>query len=490
MVVRDLERKKFLLLFIPLLISFPAYFSLPHVTASLANSSTTVTVFSVADAYVNSSSSDTNYGDVGYLYVSAISEQDFMYVMFNLSSIPSNANITSATLKLYLSSTGGQIYWLPADKIGAYYCSDSSWTELGITWNNKPSFNPEPTDTFSFPVVWLEKVYKSWNVTEDVRTALPSGTLTEVLKFTNKTGNGYAIFQSREGSNKPKLEVEYATKSLIIETTIGGTTNPSPGLYNYVVGDTASVLAIPDENYAFDHWELDDVNVGSDNPIEILMDSDHTLQAFFKLITFNLTITATEGGTTEPVPGMYTYTNGSLVDVTAIPNLGYSFDYWLLNGENRTENPITIVMDANHTVEAFFVDNIPPEISGLVQEPPENVPAYQNVMVTVNVTDSGSGLYNVTLWYSIDNGTNWTHLTMTEISPNTYQTTILGYEYCTWVTYKIIAYDNNGNPAINDNHGYHYIYHVIPEFPSALILPLFMLTALLAVAVYRRKHLM
>jgi SagB-type dehydrogenase family enzyme len=203
---------------------------------------------------------------------------------------------------------------------------------------------------------------------------------------------------------------------------------------------------------------------------------------------FNLTITSTEGGTTDPVPGTYNYQATSSVNVTAIPSSGYSFDYWLLDGEERTENPITVIMDTNHTLEAVFVDDIPPEISVPVQEPLENVVAYQNVTVTVNVTEVGSGLYNITLWYSTNNGTTWTPLNMTEISTSIYQTTIPGHENCTWVTYKIIAYDNNGNEAINDNHGYCYIYHVIPEFPSALIMPLFMTTTLLAVIIYRGKH--
>lgn len=205
-------------------------------------------------------------------------------------------------------------------------------------------------------------------------------------------------------------------------------------------------------------------------------------------IYFNLTITSREGGTTDPLPGTYNYTAESPVNVTAIPSSGYSFDYWLLDGEERTENPKIVIMDANHTLEAFFVDDISPEIGVPMQEPPENVTAYQNITVTVNVTEAGSGLYNVTLWYSINNGTTWTPLNMTEISTNTYQTTIPGHKNCTWVTYKIIAYDNNENQAINDNHGYYYIYHIIPEFPSLIILPLLMITTLLAVIVYKRKN--
>jgi hypothetical protein len=206
--------------------------------------------------------------------------------------------------------------------------------------------------------------------------------------------------------------------------------------------------------------------------------------------TYYLTITSAAEGTTNPLPGTYNYTGGSSHNVTAIPNSGYSFNYWLLDGIEKTENPITIVIDANHTLKAFFIDDIPPEIGIPMQEPPENVTRYQSVTVTVNVTDLGTGVYNVTLWYIIvNNGTPWMPLNMTEISANTYHTAIPGYENGTWVIYKIVAYDNNGNPAATDDiYGYHYVYPVISEFQTATIMPLFMIATLLTIIVYKRKQ--
>jgi len=53
--------------------------------------------------------------------------------------------------------------------------------------------------------------------------------------------------------------------------------------------------------------------------------------------------------------------------------------------------------------------------------------------------------------------------------------------------YKIIGYDNAGNYAVVEGESSIYKYHVIPEFPTLFILPLFMIATLLAVMVYRKK---
>jgi hypothetical protein len=209
-----------------------------------------------------------------------------------------------------------------------------------------------------------------------------------------------------------------------------------------------------------------------------------------------LTISTTAGGTTNPPPGIYNYTYGTTLNATAIPDAGYSFSFWILDSQIRTENPIQITIDSSYTLTAYFIDNIPPDISEPWQDPPpDNVQPNQNVTVRVNVTDYGTGIKNVTLWYSIDNGTSWTILNMTELPiPSdtwiTYEATIDGFENCTWVTYKIIAYDNAGNNATKDNNGYGYKYHIIPEFPSTPILILLMLTTLIATTLWKtkRKH--
>jgi nitroreductase len=204
---------------------------------------------------------------------------------------------------------------------------------------------------------------------------------------------------------------------------------------------------------------------------------------------FNLTLTSSEGGTTEPLPGTYSCQAGTSANITAVPSSGYSFDHWLLDGEEVTENPKILVMNANHTLEAVFIDNIPPEIDFQEQEPSGNISAYQNVTVTVNVTDFGSGVSNVALSYTIDNGASWKILNMTETFQNVYQTTIPGYEDRTFVMYKIIASDNSGNQALNNNYGHYYVYNVIPEFQNLALTLLTLMTLTSAIVAYKRKLL-
>lgn len=183
------------------------------------------------------------------------------------------------------------------------------------------------------------------------------------------------------------------------------------------------------------------------------------------------------GGITNPPPGTYQYAADSSTNVTASPNTGYSFDYWLLDGWKTTQNPVLFNMDTNHTLIPYFIDNIAPEISELTQEPSDSVLAFENVTVTAVVSDFGTGIHNVTLWFSTNNGTNWSPLNMTRIPSDIYQAVIPGYENCNWISYKIVACDNYGNCAIDDNHEYLYTYHVIPEFRLTItsILPLLLM---------------
>jgi hypothetical protein len=80
------------------------------------------------------------------------------------------------------------------------------------------------------------------------------------------------------------------------------------------------------------------------------------------------------------------------------------------------------------------------------------------------VVDQESGVREVVLSHSVDEGQTWRNITMNHISDNTYVEKIPGFEAGTQVLYKVFAYDNANNFAVADKNGQYYIYAVIPEF--------------------------
>jgi len=145
-------------------------------------------------------------------------------------------------------------------------------------------------------------------------------------------------------------------------------------------------------------------------------------------------------------------------------------------------------MGASSTVY-FTVDTTPPNITDVSQTPPENnVLPTDEVKVNATVTDDLSGVKQVILNYTNGNGT-WITAGMTNLEGNIWNATIPSFPYCTNVTYVIMAEDNANNTITTEEvFGYEYQYHVIPEFPSLIILPLFMIATFLAIIVYKRKH--
>jgi len=168
----------------------------------------------------------------------------------------------------------------------------------------------------------------------------------------NGTNNPTTVLMDKNHTLKAIFAV--ITYTLTITTTTGGTTDPVPGTYTYDAGSSVPVQAFPSANYMFDHWVLNGSPAGSDNPIDVLMNDNHTLHAVFSLINYTLTITATAGGTTDPAPGAYVYASGSSVIITAVPDANYKFIHWEIDGSNVTDNPITVLMDKDYTLHAVF----------------------------------------------------------------------------------------------------------------------------------------
>jgi hypothetical protein len=86
---------------------------------------------------------------------------------------------------------------------------------------------------------------------------------------------------------------------------------------------------------------------------------------------FILTVTTGSGGTTNPSAGSYSEASGSTVTVTASPSPGYIFGNFTLDGIVSTANPITVTMNSNHALSAFFAPSSSP--------PPSPQPSNQGI---------------------------------------------------------------------------------------------------------------
>jgi hypothetical protein len=81
-----------------------------------------------------------------------------------------------------------------------------------------------------------------------------------------------------------------------------------------------------------------------------------TITAVFAQVTkYTLTISVNNAAWGSTVPsGSPSYNSGTAVTVTAYPNAGYVFSYWLLDGVKKSGNPYTVTMGANHALQAVF----------------------------------------------------------------------------------------------------------------------------------------
>jgi hypothetical protein len=156
------------------------------------------------------------------------------------------------------------------------------------------------------------------------------------------------------------LSASFAIKSFILSIlpTTGGTTNPASGSnYTYNCGTTATVTSSPNSGNRLGYWTLDSAKIFGSS-ISVSMGSSHTLKANFVPASSRVLIIEKDppglGGSTAPAPGTYTYAYGSSVQVTANGSGHWVFIDWDLDGTLYTTNPITVTMNSDHSLIAYF----------------------------------------------------------------------------------------------------------------------------------------
>jgi hypothetical protein len=156
-----------------------------------------------------------------------------------------------------------------------------------------------------------------------------------------------------------------------------------------------------------------------------------------------------------------------------------TLEYWSVDNAGNEES--------SNILTGIMLDKTPPAIGSPSRIPESDILPDQGVKVSVNVVDSCSGVKNVTLSYNLNGSALWNDLVMfLNSTTGLYEAIIPEQQENTLVKYTIAAFDNAENYNAEDNNGQYYVYEVVPEFPSWIILPL-VLTSTLLVILCRRK---
>jgi uncharacterized repeat protein (TIGR02543 family) len=142
------------------------------------------------------------------------------------------------------------------------------------------------------------------------------------------------------------------TLSVTVDPVGSGTVNlNNSGPYHY--GDVIQLSASPTIGWSFDHWSGS--LIGSSNPATLTINGNMAVTANFIQNVYTVTTNVVgSGAVNRDSPGPYHYND--VVQLTAVPSAGWSFDHWsgYLSGST---NPTTLTMTANVTVTANFIQN-------------------------------------------------------------------------------------------------------------------------------------
>ena len=85
------------------------------------------------------------------------------------------------------------------------------------------------------------------------------------------------------------------------------------------------------------------------------MDANKTIVANFTTgtVLYTLTVSVPGGDGTVTKSPSKPPTRGESVVLTPVPGTGYVFHHWA-GGATGTANPLTVVMNSNKTIDAFF----------------------------------------------------------------------------------------------------------------------------------------
>ena len=130
---------------------------------------------------------------------------------------------------------------------------------------------------------------------------------------------------------------------------------------SYAYGTTCTITASPNAHYEIDKWQVNgsDVPGPATNTYSFTVTGNTTVNAVFKLETFEITTSVSSSGGTGTVTGGGTYSYGDTCTITATPTYNYyEFNSYSINigGSISTSytNPYSFTVESDMSIEALF----------------------------------------------------------------------------------------------------------------------------------------
>ena len=139
-----------------------------------------------------------------------------------------------------------------------------------------------------------------------------------------------------------------------------GTTDPAPAQYSHTAGTVVQIEAIASQDCYFVSWSGGTVSDPRAVRTTVLMNSDVSITAQFARIppqshALTVSVNAAGWGTTQPEPGVYSYSEGEVVPLQALPGDGFFFVNWGGEGVAAADLASTsVTMDEDRAVTANF----------------------------------------------------------------------------------------------------------------------------------------
>ncbi|MBR5324494.1 MAG: InlB B-repeat-containing protein [Muribaculaceae bacterium] len=203
-----------------------------------------------------------------------------------------------------------------------------------ITYTVSVSANTGGTATASASSVEKEGAGVTLTATPDSGYKFKNWTLNGNVVSTNKRYYATITANSHFVANFEKLTYE-----VIVYTNTGGTATASANIVEYGGSVTLTATPEPDSKYVFINWKTSwfgDDFVSTSNPYTATITENSTFIANFQIPTYTVSVSANTGGTATASAS--SVENKDNVILTAIPDSGYKFKNWTLNGNVVSTN--------------------------------------------------------------------------------------------------------------------------------------------------------